>query len=71
MGEREDDFAFEVMQRGIVVAMGSGNDLSQVHAEALHYGMMYGQDGPCTVRVFRTSAFADPDDFALSPPGER
>lgn len=39
-------YTFEIMQDGLSVVQGSGDDLEQVHRDAMHYAMVYGQDGP-------------------------
>jgi hypothetical protein len=41
---------FEVKQGGVVVASGEG-PMEDIGREALHYAMMYGQDGPVDVSV--------------------
>jgi hypothetical protein len=46
------EFEFEIKQHGMTVAGGVGGDRDQVLSMAMHYGMMYGQDGPCEVRFF-------------------
>lgn len=43
-------YAFEIWQGGMVVATGLGPDLEAVRREAMHYAMIYGQDGPVVLR---------------------
>ena len=43
-------FKFNVIQNGECVASGEGSVRSITFKEALHYAMMYGQDGPVTIK---------------------
>jgi hypothetical protein len=43
-------FEFEVVQNGTVVASAGSADEDAARREAMHYAMMYAQDGPCVVR---------------------
>lgn len=50
------DWEFEVEQEGQVVASGSTPDELTAEREALHYAMMYAQDGPAVkARWFQAS----------------
>lgn len=40
---------FEVWQDGVMVASASG-PREAAFSEALHYAMVYGQDGPCQIK---------------------
>lgn len=44
-------WSFSIFQGGYKVAGGSGPVESDIRREAMHYGMMYAQDGPCIVKV--------------------
>lgn len=44
---------FEIMQGGIVVASGSGPTERSIMTETAHYAMIYGQDGPVDVMVWQ------------------
>lgn len=46
------EYEFEVWQRDSLQAGGSATDLASVQAEADHYALMYGQDGPVEVRLY-------------------
>lgn len=46
MGEEHN---FRLRQEGIVVAEVWGADRTRCLREIMHYAMIYGQDGPCTV----------------------
>lgn len=52
-----DECEFEVTQGGMTVARGSGPHDSAV-AEATHYALMYGQDGPVDWKVYRITRSA-------------
>lgn len=41
---------FRVIQDGINVASVYGQDEEKARSEAMHYGMMYSQDGPCQIQ---------------------
>jgi hypothetical protein len=43
-------YDLEVWQNGMMVAGASGDDFERVHAEAMHYAFIYGQDGPTEIR---------------------
>lgn len=43
-------YSFEIVQDGIAVVVGGGNDLDDVRREMLHYAMIYLQDGPITIK---------------------
>lgn len=43
-------YRFQIWQGGMVVAEGSGGDSAAVRREAMHYAMMYAQDGPVQIR---------------------
>lgn len=45
-----EQWGFRLMQDGMVVAEGEG-DKDSVRREGMHYAMVYGQDGPCTLIV--------------------
>ena len=45
-----DKYGFKIVQNGIVVASGSGPDVDAVGREAMHYAMIYGQDGPVAIK---------------------
>lgn len=45
------EYEYEVIQDGIVVASAWGRDKQRVLSEAMHYAMMYAQDGPVEVRM--------------------
>lgn len=47
-GEREYRrlYSFSVWQDGMEVASGSGGDMEQVAAAAMHYAQIYAKDGP-------------------------
>lgn len=47
------EYEFEILQDGMVVASGSCANRDRAIAEAHHYAMMYGQDGPVEV-IFKT-----------------
>lgn len=47
---RGAEYSFELEQDGIVVASVSGSDLEAVRREIWHYAMVYGQDGPVSIR---------------------
>lgn len=44
-------FSYTVRQGGMTVALGDGPTLQAVTREAMHYAMMYGQDGDVTFTV--------------------
>ena len=46
----DDWFEFEVVQNGQVVAGVGGPNREAALKEAMHYAMVYGQDGPCEIR---------------------
>jgi hypothetical protein len=49
------EWEFEVEQEGLIVAEGSAPDEETARREAMHYAMMYVQDGPdVRVRIFPT-----------------
>jgi hypothetical protein len=41
--------SFRLKQDGVVVAEVSGADRQACFREIMHYALVYGQDGPCTV----------------------
>ncbi|WP_374453773.1 hypothetical protein [Phenylobacterium sp.] len=41
-----EPFEFDVWQEGVIVASVSAADEETAFAEAMHYAMMYAQDGP-------------------------
>lgn len=43
-------YSFEIVQGGVVVVEGDGDNLDDVRREMLHYAMMYVQDGPITIK---------------------
>lgn len=45
-----DDYNLEVWQGGIMVASAHGADFERVHAEAMHYAMVYSPDGQTEIR---------------------
>ncbi len=45
------EYEFEVVQDGMVVASAWGRDKARVLAEASHYAAMYAQDGPVELRI--------------------
>ena len=50
---------FNIWQNGMKVAGSSGHDRDAAHRDALHYAMMFEQDGPVVVKegnkiVYRT-----------------
>jgi len=45
-------FGFEVKQDGMVVASGEAPTEREAEREAMHYAMVYSQDGPVRMRVF-------------------
>ena len=49
----ESDVSYEVWQDGAPVAWSSGPDM-EARNDAMHYAMMYGQDGPVTVYKVHT-----------------
>ena len=51
-GDGAVDYEFQVWQNGEHWAGGSASTLEAAQAEARHYAMMYGQDGPVEVRMF-------------------
>lgn len=61
-------YRFEIWQDGMVVAEGSGSNRDAVRAEAMHYAMVYAQDGRA---VIRSPDFADlfGDSSPCSPGG--
>jgi hypothetical protein len=52
----EKHYEFIVEQNGGIVAIVGGSDKDAAFQEAMHYAMIYGQDGPCKIRE------ADPID---------
>lgn len=42
-------FVFTLTQDGMEVARVESDDEARAVREIMHYAMMYGQDGPCTV----------------------
>jgi hypothetical protein len=44
------EYKLEVWQNGEWCAGVSGTDWERVHADAMHYAFMYGQDGPTEIR---------------------
>jgi hypothetical protein len=61
-----EDFAeFEIWQGGIPVASTSG-PRERAWADACHYAMMYGQDGPC--EIIETNPEWTEEDFANAKP---
>lgn len=44
------EYHFEIWQRGVVVAEGSGPDLHEVGREMVYYAVQYVQDGPITIK---------------------
>lgn len=61
MSERRA-FEFEVVQDGVVVASGCASTWAEAEREAMHYAMMYAQDGPVTVRFPPTHQSGDPNE---------
>lgn len=56
---------FEVVQNREIVAIVSGNDRERVLREALHYALMFSNEGQCTI------AGVTPDDWeAVSKPAD-
>ncbi len=47
----QQEYEFEVVQDGIVVASAWGRDRDRTLAEAAHYAAMYAQDGPVLLRI--------------------
>ncbi len=47
-------YALEIWQRDEWCAGVSGDDWERVHADAMHYAMVYGQDGPTEIRGIPT-----------------
>ncbi len=45
------EYEYEVIQDGIVVASAWGRDRHEVLNEATHYAMMYAQDGPVILQM--------------------
>lgn len=46
----EERYTFEIVQGGIAVVIGGGDNLDDVRREMVHYAMMYVQDGPITIK---------------------
>lgn len=44
------EYDLEIWQGGVMVASAHGSDFERVHAEAMHYAMVYGQDGATEIR---------------------
>lgn len=44
------EYRFEIWQGRMIVAEGSGGDLDAVRREALHYAMIYAQDGEVQIK---------------------
>lgn len=44
------EFNLEVWQAGEMVASVHGADFDRVHADAMHYALMYGTSGPVEIR---------------------
>jgi hypothetical protein len=49
-GDPNTEYAFELIQDGIVVASVFGPDRDRCFAEIMHYAQQYAQDGACIVR---------------------
>jgi hypothetical protein len=45
-----EEYALEIWQNGEWCAGVSGPDWERVHADAMHYAMVYGKDGPTEIR---------------------
>lgn len=43
------DHSFRLRQDGTIVAEVYGTDREECFREIMHYAMVYGQDGPCTI----------------------
>ncbi len=61
MTERTDGGGFLILQDGIVVVSGSG-PYEDILREANHYAVIYGQDGPLKVGVWRRALDAELSD---------
>lgn len=48
-----EEYEFEVLQDDMLCAGGSGSSLTFVENEASHYSMMYSQDGPVKVQIYK------------------
>jgi len=51
------EYSLSIWQDGMEVAAVSGPDLDRVHAEAMHYAFVYGQDGPTEIRGIPAEKF--------------
>ena len=58
---------FELEQDGMVVASVVGYQRDSAMADIYHYGLMYGQDGPCTAYEVRGRKRIKLDDFPRTP----
>ena len=47
----KERWLFEVKQDGMIVASGEAPSEQIAQREAMHYSMMYGQDGPVMIKV--------------------
>lgn len=54
------EYEFEIEQDGMVVASGSGSDRDRIRSMAMHYALMYAQDGPVTMRIADSRFLAAP-----------
>lgn len=61
VGDAEVEYEFEVWQGDAMQAGGSATTVGSVQAEAEHYAMMYGQDGPVEVKYYERRALLAPD----------
>lgn len=48
--KKKPEYKLLIWQNGEWCAGVSGPDFKRVHAEAMHYAFMYGQDGPTEIR---------------------
>lgn len=48
---KPQEYEYEVVQNGVVVASAWGLDKKSVLAEACHYAVIYAQDGPVELRI--------------------
>jgi hypothetical protein len=49
MNEDPSRYRWQIIQGGIVVAEGSGDDLESVKTDMVHYAVQYVQDGPIKI----------------------
>jgi hypothetical protein len=66
-GEQGAEYNLEIWQNGEWCAGVSGDDWKRVYAEAMHYALMYGQDGPTEIRGVPPERLGLLPGFRLNP----